>query len=306
MNNQNTQHQMVVVAFYKFVLLPDYKEKRPPLLSFCQAHNIKGTILLAKEGINSTIAGTRENIDAVIAYLRSDERLQDLEVKESLAEINPFKRLKVKLKKEIVTLGVPEVDPNLHVGNYVPPQQWNQLITEPDVILIDTRNEYEVEIGTFRGAKNPHTQTFREFPSYVKTNLDPAKNQKVAMFCTGGIRCEKATSYLLDQGFKEVYHLQGGILKYLEEIPPDQSLWDGECFIFDQRVALIHGVKKGDYEMCLGCGHPITKEEKLSPHYEEGICCEHCYEDLTPEKRMRQEEKIKQIKLQKSRISVSN
>lgn len=296
MNNENS---LVVVAFYQFFSFPDYQEKRPILLSFCQEHQIKGTILLAKEGINSTIAGTRENIEAVLTYLRSDERLKDLEVKESLTNHNPFKRLKVKLKKEIVTLGVPTVDPKKKVGSYIPPKQWNNLITDPEVILVDTRNEYEFKIGSFKGAKNPHISIFREFPNYIKNNLDPVKNQKVAMFCTGGIRCEKATSYLLDQGFKEVYHLEGGILKYLEEIPPDESLWEGECFVFDQRVALTHGVQKGHYEICLGCGHPITKEEKLSIHYEEGICCDHCYQDLTPQKRMRQEEKMRQLELSK-------
>jgi UPF0176 protein len=296
----NKPENLVVVTFYKFVSFPDYQEKRLPLLSHCKAQNIQGSILLAQEGINGTIAGTRENIDSVIGYLQSDERFRDLQVKESLTETNPFKRLKVKLKKEIVTLGIPEVNPNEKVGNYVPPQEWNDLITNPEVILIDTRNDYEVEIGTFKGAKNPHTQSFREFPEYIKTHLDPQKNQKVAMFCTGGIRCEKATSFLLNEGFKEVYHLQGGILKYLEEIPPQESLWEGECFVFDQRVALTHGVKKGNHEMCLGCGHPITKDDKLSPQYEEGICCPYCYEDLTPQKRMRQEEKMRQLARLKS------
>jgi UPF0176 protein len=296
----NKPENLVVVTFYKFVSFPDYQEKRSPLLSHCKAQNIQGSILLAQEGINGTIAGTRENIDSVIGYLQSDERFRDLQVKESLTETNPFKRLKVKLKKEIVTLGIPEVNPNEKVGNYVPPQEWNDLITNPEVILIDTRNDYEVEIGTFKGAKNPHTQSFREFPEYIKTHLDPQKNQKVAMFCTGGIRCEKATSFLLNEGFKEVYHLQGGILKYLEEIPPQESLWEGECFVFDQRVALTHGAKKGNHEMCLGCGHPITKDDKLSPQYEEGICCPYCYEDLTPQKRMRQEEKMRQLARLKS------
>jgi UPF0176 protein len=305
MNQEHQEKNFVVVTFYKFVSLTNFVEMRPVLLNHCKNQELKGTILLAQEGINGTIAGTRHQIDTVIAYLRSDERLQDLEVKESYADTNPFKRMKVKLKKEIVTLGVPEVDPHQFVGNYVPPQQWNDLITDPDVILIDTRNDYEVEIGTFKGAKNPHTQTFRQFPEYVKSNLDPSKHQKVAMFCTGGIRCEKATSFLLNEGFKEVYHLQGGILKYLEEVPPEESLWEGECFVFDQRVAVTHGVEKGHYEMCLGCGHPITKEDKLSPVYEEGICCPHCIEELTLEKRKRQEEKMRQLQLSQAQSLIN-
>ena len=294
----NRQKKLLVAAFYKFTPLPDYVEKRSQLLSYCKTQNIKGSILLATEGINGTIAGNPENIEAVIAYLRSDASFRDLEVKKSFAQKNPFKRLKVRLKKEIVTLGVSEVDPQKKVGTYVPPQEWNDLIKKPDVVVIDTRNNYEVEIGTFKGANNPQTETFRQFPEYVKNSLDPHKHQKVAMFCTGGIRCEKATSLLLNQGFEEVYHLKGGILKYLEEIPPEESLWEGECFVFDHRVTVTHGLEKGAHDMCLGCGHPITQEDKLSSQYEYGISCPHCFDDLTPEKRKRQEDKIRQAKLQ--------
>jgi UPF0176 protein len=279
---------IVVAAFYKFTKLTDYQEKREPLLKFCQEIGIKGSILLAEEGINSTIAGTREQIDQVLSYLKTDPRLADLQHKESYTNTLPFARIKVLLKKEIVTLGVEFVDPTTQVGNYVKPHDWNQLITNPEVVLLDTRNDYEVKIGTFKGAKNPHTHSFREFPEYVKENLDPQKTPKVAMFCTGGIRCEKSTSYLLSQGFKEVYHLQGGILKYLEEVPTEESLWEGECFVFDERISVKHGLEKGTYEMCFGCGHPISDQDKQSEKYEEGICCPHCYDTLTEEKKARQ------------------
>lgn len=289
--------KVIVATFYKFVKLEDCAEKKQSLLSFCQEKGIKGTIILAKEGINATIAGTRQGIDAVLELLHSDPRFAGLEYKESLSNSYPFERMKVLLKKEIVSLGVDDIDPSEKVGTYVSPQQWNQLISDPEVILVDTRNEYEVNIGSFKGSNNPHTDSFREFPEYVKHNLDPNKHKKVAMFCTGGIRCEKATSFLLKQGFKEVYHLQGGILKYLEEVPAKESLWQGECFVFDERVAVKHGLELGSYDMCLGCGHPISEAEKHSPEYEEGICCPHCFQELTEEKRIRQQEKIKQLKL---------
>lgn len=268
---------IVIATFYKFVALTDYQEIQPSLLVFCQEQEIKGTILLAKEGINATIAGTRNSIDAVLNYLKSDPRLGDLEHKESYSNIIPFQRMKVRLKKEIVTLGVPEVDPTETVGIYVNPEEWNQLINDPEVLLIDTRNDYEASIGTFKKAINPHTDSFREFPEYVKQHFSPEKNPKVAMFCTGGIRCEKASSFMLKQGFKEVYHLKGGILKYLEQVEPEQSLWEGECFVFDERVAIKHGLEQGSYEMCLGCGHPISETDKLSPEYQEGVSCPHCH-----------------------------
>lgn len=237
-NNQEQIALCVVAAFYYFTDLPDYEAMRTPLKEFCDAQQLKGTILLAKEGINSTIAGSREAIDALLSHLRSDRRLQDLEHKESYCQGVPFQRMKVRLKKEIVTLGVPDIDPRYRVGKYVDPKDWNDLIADPDVILIDTRNDYEVEFGTFQGAVNPHIDTFGEFPHYVQEQLNPEKHQKVAMFCTGGIRCEKASAYMLSQGFSEVYHLKGGILKYLEEVPPEESVWEGECFVFDDRVSL--------------------------------------------------------------------
>lgn len=229
----------IVAAFYKFVELPDFAQKRLPLLSYCHAQGVKGTILLAAEGINGTIAATtRNSIDSVLSFLRSDPRLADLEDQESYANSPPFARMKVRLKKEIVTIGLPEVAPQERVGIYVNPQEWNTLISDPDVTVIDTRNDFEVNIGTFKGAENPHTESFRQFPEYVNQNLNPNKHQKVALFCTGGIRCEKASSYMLSQGFSEVYHLKGGIIKYLEEVPMQESLWEGECFVFDERVTI--------------------------------------------------------------------
>jgi UPF0176 protein len=271
----------VVVTFYKFVRLPDFADKRDSLLSHCQAQDIRGTILLAAEGINGTIAGWRQGIDSVLSFLRSDPRLVDLEHKESYADAPPFDRMKVRLKKEIVTLGLPEIDPSDRVGTYVSPKEWNSLICDPEVTIIDTRNEYEVTIGTFKGAQNPRTASFRQFPDYVRNQLDPNKHRKVALFCTGGIRCEKATSLMMAQGFQEVYHLKGGILKYLEEVPPEESLWQGECFVFDQRVAVREGLAPGTHEMCPSCGHPISEADKTSPHYQQGLSCPYCFERLS-------------------------
>ncbi|WP_138498056.1 rhodanese-related sulfurtransferase [Nostoc sp. PA-18-2419] len=288
----------VVATLYKFVKLPDFAEKREPLLSYCQTQRVKGTILLAEEGINGTIAGSRQAIDSVLWFLRSDVRLADLEHKESYTQTPPFERMKVRLKSEIVTLGLPEIDPNQRVGTYVTPQEWNDLISDPEVTVIDTRNDYEVNIGTFQRAENPQTGSFREFPDYVRHHLDPTKHKKVALFCTGGIRCEKASSFMLAQGFAEVYHLKGGILKYLEEIPAQESLWEGECFVFDERVAVSHGLEEGSYELCLGCGRPISEENKVSPQYEEGISCAYCFDSLTDEKRARQLEKWRHYQTQ--------
>lgn len=294
-----SENILVVATLYKFVSLPDFEQIQNPLLSYCQTQGIKGTILLAPEGINGTIVGERQAIDAVLDFLRSDPRLVDLEHKESYTDIPPFERMKVRLKSEIVTLGLPEVDPNEQVGTYVNPQEWNDLISDPEVIVIDTRNDYEVSIGTFKRAQNPQTQSFREFPEYVRQNLDPNQHKKVAMFCTGGIRCEKASAFMLSVGFTEVYHLKGGILKYLEEVPAQESLWEGECFVFDERVAVGHGLESGSYEMCLGCGRPISQDDKASPKYEEGISCAYCFDSLTQEKRTRQMEKWRQLQLKR-------
>ena len=294
---------LAIATFYQFFPFPDYAEWRSPLLTLCNDNQLKGTILLAREGINGTMAGSREGIDALLAYLRSDSRIDRLEYKESTAEDYPFDRLKVRLKQEIVTLGQPNIDPSARVGTYVRPEDWNELISDPEVTVIDTRNDYEVEIGSFRGAENPNTHSFRDFPDYAKDRLKPQEHRKIAMFCTGGIRCEKATAFLLEQGFEEVYHLQGGILKYLEEVPAQESLWEGECFVFDGRVSVKQGLEPGSYDLCAGCGHPISEEDKASPHYEAGICCPNCYDLLTPEKRSRQQAKYEQLQLKKTRDS---
>jgi UPF0176 protein len=265
-----------VTAFYKFVTIDDGAALKSRLLKLGRINAIRGTILLAPEGINATISGPGEAIAHVLAWLRSDPRFADLIAKESYAPEHPFQRFKVKLKREIVTFGVPEADPAKRAGTYVPPAAWNALIQDPDVAIIDTRNAYEVELGTFAGAQDPGTKSFREFPDFVKAKLDPKKQKKVAMFCTGGIRCEKASAYLLTQGFDEVYHLKGGILKYLETVPPDESLWRGACFVFDERVALEHDLAPGPYDLCEICGHPVSKSDLDAPELGGGVPCPNC------------------------------
>ena len=293
--------KIIVCALYKFVSLDNYKEIRSPLLAMLESQNIKGTLLLAQEGINGTVAGKRDAIDAMLSWLRKDERLSDLEYKESISVNQPFKRVKVKLKKEIVTMGVPGIDPNQVVGTYVKPKDWNDLISDPEVMLIDTRNDYEFQVGTFDKAVNPKTETFREFPDYVDQSLSPDTHKKVAMFCTGGIRCEKSTALLKEKGFKEVYHLQGGILKYLEEIPEEQSLWKGECFVFDDRVTVDHQLNPGSYDQCNACRLPITEEDKKSDKYIQGVSCPHCYDKTSESQKKRFLEREKQINIAKSR-----
>lgn len=292
---------ITVCALYKFVRLENFEQLREPLLQQMQAHEVKGTLLLASEGINGTIAGPETGIKSVLDWLKSDVRLTDIVSKESFHEHNPFNRTKVKLKKEIVTMGVEGIDPRHVVGTYVKPDEWNDLISDPEVLLVDTRNDYEVEIGTFKHAVNPNTKTFREFPDYVKENLDPEKHKKVAMFCTGGIRCEKSTAYLKEQGFDEVYHLEGGILKYLEEMPEDNSLWQGECYVFDGRVSVNHDLEKGQYDMCNACRLPITEEDKQSEQYEAGVSCPKCYGTHSEEQIQRFRDREKQVQLAKAR-----
>jgi len=291
---------IVVAALYKFTSLEDYQSLQDPLKWVCESNQIKGTLLLASEGINGTVAGSREGIDNLVAFLKQDKRFYGLEYKESYADKLPFLRMKVRLKKEIVTLGVPGISPKKKVGTYVEPKDWNQLVEDPEVILIDTRNDYEVEIGTFKGAINPKTQSFREFPDYVKEKLDPKKHKKVAMMCTGGIRCEKASAYMLSEGFEEVYHLKGGILKYLEMVPEEESLWQGECYVFDQRVAVKHALEIGTYDQCHGCRLPLSPKDKESPHYQEGVSCSNCY-DLPLERKKRAMERHRQVQLAASR-----
>lgn len=293
----DTPPGVVVAALYHFARLDDFADLQAPLKALCEGAGIRGTLLLAREGINGTISGSREGIDRVLAWLRADPRLAALEHKESFAGSHPFVRLKIKLKKEIVTLGVPFVDPTAVVGTYVDPQDWNALISDPEVVVIDTRNDYEIAIGSFEGAVDPGTRTFREFPDYVATRLDPQRHRKVAMFCTGGIRCEKASSYMRQQGFEAVYHLKGGILKYLEEVPESESLWRGECFVFDERVGVTHGLKVGASAMCYGCRRPVTPEDMASEHYEEGISCPACHDSLTDEQRARFAERRLQHRL---------
>lgn len=300
-SREASQESIIVAALYKFVGLPDFHDLREPLLNFCLEQGIKGTLLLAHEGINGTVSGSRQAIDNLLQYFTKDERLADIDHKESVYEAQPFYRMKVKLKKEIVTMGVEDIDPNETVGTYVEPSEWNALISDPEVTLIDTRNYYEYDIGTFEHAVNPNTETFRELPAYVAENMDPGKHKKVAMFCTGGIRCEKSTAYMKKQGFDEVFHLKGGILKYLEEIPQEESLWKGECFVFDNRVSVNHQLEKGIYDQCHGCRHPITEEEKQSERYLEGVACPRCYDKQTPEQRERFAERQKQVQLAKRR-----
>ncbi len=296
--------QYTVCAMYRFVDLPDYQTIRQPLLDEMTRLDVKGTLLLASEGINGTVSGSQEGIDTLLNWLRAIPAFSDIDFKLSFDDEQPFYRTKVKLKKEIVTMGVEGIDPKEVVGTYVKPKDWNALISDPDVVLIDTRNDYEVEIGTFEGAINPKTETFREFPAYVKDHLDPEKNKKVAMFCTGGIRCEKSTAYLKEQGFEEVYHLEGGILKYLEEVPAAETMWEGDCFVFDNRVAVNHSLEKSAYDQCHACRLPITEEDTQHEHYTKGVSCPRCFGKHTPDQLKRFEERERQIQLAKARNEV--
>ena len=293
--------QIVVCALYKFVTLENYQALRQPIHDVMEKNHVRGTLLLANEGINGTIAGSRHAIDTVITWLKSDPRLAELECKESITGVMPFNRTRVKLKKEIVTMGIEGIDPKQVVGTYVNAQEWNSLIDDPEVLVIDTRNDYEFQVGTFKNAINPNTQSFREFPQYVKENLDSDKHKKVAMFCTGGIRCEKSTAFLKQQGFDQVYHLKGGILKYLEEMPIESTLWEGECFVFDERVTVNHQLEKGSYDQCNACRLPITEVDKISDKYQQGVSCPHCFDKVTLEQRARFSEREKQMALAKKR-----
>ena len=289
-----------VAALYRFVRLDDYIELRQPLLDFLLAREIRGTLLLAAEGINGTVAGRPDAIDALLDYLRRDPRLAGLDCQLSCTDELPFYRSRVKLKKEIVTLGVDDLDPAL-AGQYVMPRDWNALISDPGVTVIDTRNDYESAIGSFANAEITNTGSFREFPDYVRENLHPREHRKVAMFCTGGIRCEKSTAYLRRMGFGEVYHLQGGILKYLEEIPESESLWQGECFVFDNRVSVNHSLEKGRYDQCHACRRPISETDKRDDRYRPGVSCPHCHEEKSETERARFREREKQVRLARDR-----
>ena len=302
-------HDFLTAALYKFVELPDFADLQAPLLACCEAQDVKGTLLLAPEGINGTIAGTQQGVHAVLNFLRRDPRLATLEHKEAHAGHMPFYRMKVRLKKEIVTLGVPDVHPALMAGEYVKPQDWNQLLAEPDVVLVDTRNDYEVSIGTFTGAINPATHSFSELPGWVEQEMAQGgclaavngKKPRVAMFCTGGIRCEKSTAFLRAKGFDEVYHLQGGILKYLETMPPAQSRWQGECFVFDERVSVGHGLKPGDFTLCRSCRDPLSAQDRTSPLYELGVSCARCHGGTTELQKQGYRERQRQVELAAAR-----
>ena len=293
--------KVVISTFYQFAALPDFRSLREPLHEDLLRNDVRGTVLLAAEGINGTVAGSRKGIDAVLAGIRTDSRLRNLRTRESRSEENPFYRTRVKLKKEIVTMGEPDIDPRFMAGAYVSPEQWNELIDDPEVLVVDTRNRYEVQIGSFENAVNPETDSFREFPEYVRKHLDSGKHRKIAMFCTGGIRCEKSTAYLKQQGFDEVYHLQGGILNYLESVPPEASRWRGECFVFDNRVTVDHGLEPGSYDQCHACRMPISDQDKQSPHFEKGVSCPHCHDRQTKERAERFAERQRQVDIARER-----
>ncbi len=293
-----------VCALYHFTRFPDPAAIKPALLQLCLDNGICGTLLLAREGINGTVAGTREGIDTVLAHIRALPGCNDLESKESTAAERPFPRMKVKLKREIVTMGQPDVDPLAKVGHYVEPKDWNELILAPDVAVIDTRNDYEVAIGTFKGAVDPETDSFREFPAWWAANKDRFHNKRIAMFCTGGIRCEKSTNFLMSQGIEDVYHLKGGILKYLEEVPAQDSTWEGECFVFDGRVSVGHGLKEGPHILCHACRRPILPENQNRPEYEPGVSCHHCVNETSDKDKGRFRERQKQIELARERGEV--
>lgn len=286
--------QIVVAAVYHFTRFPDPAALRMPLARLCCGQGVRGTLLLAPEGINGTIAGTRDGIDAVLAHIRALPGCAALDWKESTAETMPFGRMKVRLKREIVTMGQPDVDPTAGTGRYVAPQDWNALISAPDVAVIDTRNDYEVEIGSFAGAVDPRTRSFRDFPDWWRANADRFAGKRIAMFCTGGIRCEKSTNFLLGEGVPEVFHLKGGILKYLEEVPEQDSLWQGECFVFDRRVSLGHGLRQGKHTLCHACRRPLAPEDRARPEHEEGVSCHRCIDEYTEADRIRFRERQRQ------------
>ena len=292
---------ITIAALYHFTRFPNPDALRPALQALCDDHGVRGSLLLAAEGVNGTIAGPRAGIDAVLAHLRALPGCTDLDHKESLVDTMPFGRMKVKLKREIVTMGQPDIDPRARVGHYVAPQDWNALIAEPDVVVIDTRNDYEVAIGSFEGAIDPGTHSFREFPAWWEANRARFHNKRVAMFCTGGIRCEKSTNYLLSQGVEDVYHLKGGILKYLEDVPEDRSLWNGQCYVFDGRVSVGHGLVPGDYDSCHACRRPVSAEDKAHPDYEPGVQCPACVTEYSQSDRERFRERMHQMELAEKR-----
>ncbi|MDG2001553.1 MAG: rhodanese-related sulfurtransferase [Alphaproteobacteria bacterium] len=294
-------NNICIISFYKFVTILDLEKLKIQIENICLMFETKGTILIAPEGINGTIEGSKDNIEKFLETLKNDKNFSDIIPKYSYSSKDSFNRMKVRLKKEIVTIGNTEVNPNKYIGKYIEPNDWNELISDPNTILIDTRNEYEVAIGTFKGAINPKTKSFRDLPNWIKNNLENVdnnyKNKKIAMFCTGGIRCEKSTSYLVQKGFTNVSHLKGGILKYLENIPKKESLWDGECFVFDQRVSVAEKLKPGSYFMCHGCRMPLKPEDTKLKSYIHGVSCKYCHNKKSAESKKRYADRQKQINL---------
>ncbi len=284
-----------VAALYRFVRLDRFESLRAPLAAFCCGRGIKGTLLLAREGINGTLAGSDAAIGELVAHLSVMPEFAGLDVKYSSADVMPFHRMKVRLKQEIVTMGVADVDPLTDAGAYVEPRDWNALISDPDTVVIDTRNDYEVRLGTFAGAIDPNTPSFRDFPAWIERHRDELQGRKVAMFCTGGIRCEKATAYVRSLGIGDVFHLKGGILKYLEDVPAAESLWQGECFVFDERVSVAHGLEIGEAGLCRACRRPVTAADRLSPKFREGISCERCHDERSEADRARYAERHRQV-----------
>lgn len=299
--SEHTNLPIVVAALYHFARFPDFETFQEPLLAACNKNGIKGTLLLAHEGINGTVSGSREGVDALLEFIRGNDLFANLVHKESFTDEQPFYRMKVRLKKEIVTMGVEDIDPNEIVGTYVAPENWNELISDPDTIVIDTRNDYEVVIGTFEGAIDPKTKTFREFPAWVRAQKDLNKKTKIAMFCTGGIRCEKSTAFMKQEGFEDVFHLEGGILKYLENVPQEESKWQGDCFVFDERVSVGHGLIQGDYDQCHACRMPLSDEDMKLSSYEKGTSCLHCIDEKSDEDRARFRDRQLQVELAKKR-----
>ena len=292
----------VIAALYHFTRFEEPAVLKPALVDLCAANAVMGTLLLAREGVNGTIAGPRTGIDAVIAHLRGLPGCADLEWKEAMSDRRPFGRMKVRIKREIVTMGQPDVDPRARVGHYVAPEDWNDLIAREDVAVIDTRNDYEVAIGTFEGAIDPETRSFGEFPAWWQSNRHRFEGKKIAMFCTGGIRCEKSTNYLLGEGVEDVFHLKGGILKYLEAVPAEHSRWRGECFVFDNRVSVGHGLVEGPHLLCHGCRQPILPEDMQRPEYEAGVSCHHCHHVTSDWDKTRFRERQKQLALAQARV----
>ena len=297
-----------VCALYRFATFPDPAALREPLLAVAEAHGIRGTLLLANEGINGTIAGTQDGIEAVLDHIRTLPGCAELDYKDSTAETMPFHRMKVRLKREIVSMGVDGIDPTREVGTYVAGAAWNALIADPKTVVIDTRNDYEVAIGSFDGAVDPKTKSFRDFPDWFRTEgralLDERKPQRVAMYCTGGIRCEKSTAFLKAEGVENVHHLEGGVLRYLEEVDPADSLWRGDCFVFDERVSVGHGLVRGKHTLCRGCRMPMDAAGRASPHFIEGVCCDRCRDTREDAQRLRYAERQRQIELARRRGQV--